>query len=393
MNRLAAVLACAFTISGFAQLVYQGTEGIGTGKHIVLIGNDHEYRSEQTAPLLAKILAKHHGFRCTVLFGITEDGSIGTGVNNMPGLDALKDADLLFFFARFLALPDDQMDRLVAYLERGGPIVGARTSTHAFNGLKGKYAHLNFNHSDEAYLGGMGEQVFGNTWHRERGQSHYGSNHAMGCTITPVAESATHAILRGIDHIHAYSGAYSSQPPKGATPLLKVQVLKTFHSSDQIEESKPLVNAGWTRDSYKAPSGAVKKARVAYTSFGASEDLLSEDARRFLVNACLWGAGMESAITADLDVSIVGKFSPDAYTSKALYRLGVKPADLAGWDSEIMPSSAAQAAVGDVKMARRLQRVLVNRPELAKRLIAAHPELHGPDAKLPKPPPKKRKKK
>jgi hypothetical protein len=381
VRSLAFLLAFTLASPVFSQLVYEGESGIGKGKHIVLIGNDHEYRSEQTAPLLAKLLAKHHGFRCTVLFGITADGSIGTGVNNMPGLEALKSADLVFFFARFLALPDDQLEKIIAYLERGGPIVGVRTSTHAFNGIKGKYAHLNFNHKEAAYLGGMGEQVFGNTWHRERGQSHYGSNHVKGCSITPVAESATHPILRGVEKIHAYSGAYSSQPPAGSTPLLDVQVLATFQPSDQIEKGKPSVNAGWTRDSYKAPSGAVKQARVVYTSYGASEDLLSEDGRRFLVNACLWAAGMEAAITLDLDVSIVGKFSPDAYNTGA------------GWDSEIMPASAPHANVGDVKMAQRIQRVLVNRPELRKRLAAAHPELYGPDAKLPKPQPKKKKKK
>ena len=38
-------------------LVYEGGEGIGKGKHIVFLANDHEYRSEQTCPLLAKILA------------------------------------------------------------------------------------------------------------------------------------------------------------------------------------------------------------------------------------------------------------------------------------------------------------------------------------------------
>ena len=136
MRRILLMLAVVFAANCPAQLVYEGGEGIGKGKHIVLIGNDHEYRSEQCAPLLAKLLAKHLGFKCTMLFGITEDGSIGTGVNNVPGLEALESADLCFFYTRFLALPDEQMDKFVAYFERGGPVVGARTSTHAFNGLK-----------------------------------------------------------------------------------------------------------------------------------------------------------------------------------------------------------------------------------------------------------------
>ena len=47
-------------------------EGPGKGKHVVLISGDEEYRSEEALPQLAKILAKHHGFKCTVLFAIDQ---------------------------------------------------------------------------------------------------------------------------------------------------------------------------------------------------------------------------------------------------------------------------------------------------------------------------------
>jgi hypothetical protein len=372
-------------------LVYEGTDGIGKGKHLVFVANDHEYRSEESSPLLAKILAKHHGFKCTVLFGLNEDGTIGSGVVDLPGLEALKDADGLFFFTRFMRLSDEQCDLLVDYFERGGPAVGVRTSTHCFNGVKGKWAKLNFNYGGDDYRGGLGEQVFGNTWNKQRGQSHYGSNHAMGCTITPVDSAKEHPIMRGVNKIHAYSGAYKSQPPSGATELLQVQVLNTFGPSDDVNAERPIVNAGWTRDSYVAPSGVKKNARVVYASYGASEDLLSEGGRRFLVNAMLWSIGLEGKITADLDVSIPGKFSPSPYSSGAFYRTGVKPADLAGWDSEVMPSSAPMAKVDDPNSARRSLRVLANRTELKNALVAKYPEIWGPDAKLPPAPAKKKK--
>ncbi len=51
-------------------LVFDGFDGPGKGKHIVLITGDEEYRSEEALPQLAKILARHHGFKCTVLFAI-----------------------------------------------------------------------------------------------------------------------------------------------------------------------------------------------------------------------------------------------------------------------------------------------------------------------------------
>ena len=370
------LLAIAAPFLNAAPLVYEGTDGPGKGKHVVFIANDHEYRSEETCPAIAKILAKHHGFKCTVLFGIDEQGFIKAGSAPVPGMEALKDADLLVFYTRFMNLPDEQVDHLVDYFERGGPAVGIRTSTHCFNKQEGKWEKLNFNYDGEDYRGGLGEQVFGNTWNKERGQSHYGQNHQKGGRISPIASAKGHPILTGVGPMHTYSGSYSPRPPAGSTPLLEVQVLNTFGPSDDIDTEKPLVNAGWSRDSYVAPSGENKKARVVYTSYGASEDILDENARRFLVNSCFWASGMEKKIAADLDVSIVGGFDPAPYTTGAFARVGVKPSDLAGWDSQVMPAAAGFLGFGESGNPRgaRAARVFVNRPDLVSRLKKVHPE-------------------
>ena len=42
-------------------VVYEGTDGPGVGKHIVLIAGDHEYRSEEILPAMGRILAKNLG--------------------------------------------------------------------------------------------------------------------------------------------------------------------------------------------------------------------------------------------------------------------------------------------------------------------------------------------
>ncbi|WP_153556920.1 ThuA domain-containing protein [Roseimaritima sediminicola] len=362
---------------GSDTLVYEGGQGIGAGKHIVLIANDHEYRSEQTTSLLAKILAHHHGFRCTVLFGVNDQGEIHPGAKSVPGMEALEDADLLFFFTRFMDLPASQVQHLVDYFERGGPVVGVRTSTHAFNGQGEGWEKLNYNYAGEDYRGGLGEQVFGNTWHGQRGQSHYGRNHVMGSRITAVDSAAEHPILRGVGAIHAYSGAYKSQLPQDATPLLDVQVLNTFQPSDDIKQDSPAVNAGWTRDHYVAPSGETKQARVVYTSLGASEDLLDADARRLLVNACLWALGMEAKIVADLDVSVVGDYAPTPYTNGMFYYEGVRPSDLQDIGGRIMPPDAPVAGMTDDRRAKRRYAILRNRPEMRQRLEQRYPDLLG----------------
>lgn len=371
---LVALLFIASITCAWAQplLTYEGSEGIGKGKHIVLIANDHEYRSEETCPALAKILAKHYGFKCTVLFGVDDAGHIKAGDEPIQGIEALKEADLLFFFTRFMNLPDEQVDILADYFEKGGPVVGVRTSTHAFNKQAGKWAKLNFNYEGEDYRGGLGENIFGNTWHKDRGQSHYGSNHKQGSKLIAISESSDHPILTGIKQLHAYSGAYSSKLPKGATPLLEVQVLNTFEPSDEIAANKPLVNAGWARNHYIAPSGTKKDARVVYTSFGASEDLIDANSRRFLVNACLWAAGMESDIKADSDVSLVGDFSPSPYFGASLYRTGVSPTDLAGWDSPVMPATAPLKGLD--QPSARLGRAFENRPKFVASIKENFPD-------------------
>src|SRR3954469_20817149 len=82
-------------------VVYEGGDGPGKGKHIVLVGGDEEYRSEESLPQLGKILAKRHGFKCTVLFAIDPvDGTINPNVSNIPGLEALDKADLMVIFTR-----------------------------------------------------------------------------------------------------------------------------------------------------------------------------------------------------------------------------------------------------------------------------------------------------
>src|SRR5262245_181123 len=100
-------------------LTIPGGDGPGKGKHIVLVSGDEEYRYEETLPQLAKILSKHHGFTCTVLFAIDpKDGTINPNVTtNIPGLEKLKDADLMVIFTRFRNLPDEQMKPIVDYVE------------------------------------------------------------------------------------------------------------------------------------------------------------------------------------------------------------------------------------------------------------------------------------
>src|SRR5262245_31885518 len=146
-------------------VVFEGKEGLGKGKHVVLVSGDEEYRSEESLPQLAKILAVHHGFRCTVLFAIDrKDGTINPNQgDNIPGLEALQMADLMVIFTRFRDLPDEQMKHIVDYVDSGKPVIGLRTATHAFDIGPGK-TYARYSWKSREWPDGFGRQVLGETW-------------------------------------------------------------------------------------------------------------------------------------------------------------------------------------------------------------------------------------
>ena len=136
---------------------------------IVLISGDEEYRSEETLVQLAKILNVNHGFNCTVLFAQNPNcpGIVNPNYqNNIPGLVALADADLMIILTRFRALPDLQMRYIDDYLKSGKPVLGMRTATHAFkydtSTIKSSFAHYgNYYKENNVWQGGFGKLILG----------------------------------------------------------------------------------------------------------------------------------------------------------------------------------------------------------------------------------------
>ena len=309
-------------------IVYQGEQGPGHGKHIVFLAGDHEYRSEETLPALARILAKHYGFKCSVF--VTTDpktGFIEPGSSNISGLEALESADLLVVFLRFQDFPDDQMQQIVDYLDRGGPVVGFRTATHAFQIKRAdaKFRKFDWQNKD-AYPGGFGRQILGETW-----VSHYGTNHKQSSRLVLNPDELKHPILRGVKDVHVQSGGYTANPIEGSHVLARGQILDGMTPDSPPAKDKEQMPVAWYR-TYTSSSG--KAGRVFTTTHGASEDLLNDGFRRMSINAILWAAGLESSIKPDNNISFVGPFHPSAFAFGGFVK-GIKPSDLAGWESGI----------------------------------------------------------
>jgi len=322
-----AVAATAAAATGADGLVFEGRRGPGQGKHIVLVSGDEEYRSEEALPQLARILATHHGFRCTVLFAIDPaDGTVNPNRSNIPGLEALASADLMVLFTRFRDLPDEQMKHIVAYVDSGRPMVALRTATHAF-AIKTSPTWMRWSWNNKEWDGGFGRQVLGETW-----ISHHGVHGKQGTRGLIAAGQREHPILRGIadGDIWGPSDVYTVRLPLAESnqALVLGQVVNGMRPEDPALEgpkNDPMMPVAWTR-TYTGAGG--KAARVFTTTMGSSLDLLNEVFRRLLVNACYWAAGMERAIPARSKVDLVGEYTATPFKFNG-FRPGLKPADFA----------------------------------------------------------------
>jgi hypothetical protein len=307
-------LASVAATRGEEWIVFEGGEGPGRGKHIVLVSGDEEYRSEEALPQLAKILSKHHGFKCTVLFAIDpKTGLINPNQkDNIPGLEALKTADLMIIFTRFRDLPDDQMQHVVDYVESGRPIIGIRTATHAFDIPPGK-KFAKYGWTNKEWDGGFGRQVLGETWINHHGQ------HGRQSTRGIIAEGMDeHPIMRGIDDgdIWGPTDVYTVRLPLpgDSKPVVLGQVLVGMKPDDKPLEGKkndPMMPIAWIK-TYEGKDG--KAGRVFTSTIGASQDLLSEGVRRMFVNAVYWTLGMEDQLPEKAKVDVVGDYQPSRFS-------------------------------------------------------------------------------
>lgn len=327
MKRLILLLSvfCLLPISQAAEplhVEYAGGEGPGKGKHIVLIAGDEEYRSEEFMPMLGRLIAEHHGFKCTVLFSVDDKGFIDP--NNQISLtnaEALDSADAIVMAIRFRKYPAAVMGKFEGALKRGVPIVALRTSTHAFRFP---------NDSEYKSYNNWGKEVLGEKW-----VSHWGV-HKKEATLGVIEESnADHPVLNGVERIFGNTDVYEAAPPADATILMRGQVLagmeadsgpakyskKNRATGKEQDVNDPMMPVLWTRE-LSQPGGITQ--RIVTCTMGAATDLENEGLRRVVVNGVFWGLGMEVPEKANVD--IIGEYNAIMYGFNA-FRKEVRPSD------------------------------------------------------------------
>lgn len=316
LNYVTITLAVLLSAQGFADeeaqwLTYPGGEGPGKGKKIVLIAADQEYRSEQSMPMLAKILSSRHGFDCIVLFAVNEKGEVDPTMpvypekgkefkeHRIPGLENLENADLVIFFTRLLTLPMKQRELIVRYVDSGKPILALRTANHGFHGaLPYKINGKNVD---------WGNDVLGGAF-----RNHHGRWQADSTRGIIVPEQKDHPILRGVQDIWGNSDVYRTYKegtglPQGCTALVWGQPLMGRNHDDPPNTKLEPLPVAWLKN-WETSTG--KSARVFHSTMGSGHDFESAGLRRLIINAAYWCMGMESAINAASSVDIVGEYKP-----------------------------------------------------------------------------------
>ena len=343
-------------------------EGTANGKKIVFVTGDDEYKSETSMPMMAHILAERHGFDCTVLFAINrKTGVIDTNQrDNIPGLEALADADLMVIYTRFRSLVDEQMQMIEDYLATGRPVIGIRTSTHAFDFSKtpkSSFAKYSYSNETEDYTGGFGEQVLGQNW-----ISHWGRHGSQASRGRFAPGAADHPILRGIadGEIWGPTDTYTAtQPqPEGCLPVLMGEVCENMEPDGGPvagKKNNPMMPIAWT---YQRDVGA--KGRVFTSTIGGAmrgkDDWANEGMRRMFVNACYWTLGLEDKIPAKADVTPVLQPNP--------FKRGVKPEEALKSGMEKLAAAESTILFYGNSMVERL----LEQGELEARLQIAMPD-------------------
>jgi len=323
--------------TGPVQWVTYKAKNNPTGKNVVLVTGDEEYRSEEAMPQLAKILTTHHGFDCTVLFAQNPErlGTIDPNYSfNIPGLEKLSDADLMILFTRFRALPAEQMQHIDNYLTAGKPLIAIRTATHAFNykDTTHAYEHYSWRYNGEKadWNLGFGKLVLGETWY-----SHHG-HHKNQSTRGIIATGAeNHPITNGIENgsIWGPTDVYGIRMPMQNTQSIILG--QTINRAGEYDDNEPFYGLketdaevatanpvakekynpndpmppiAWTKN-YQIPNGKVGMSFT--TTIGSATDMVDEEVRRLMINATYHLLGME--VPAKAKVDVVGTYNPSPY--------------------------------------------------------------------------------
>jgi type 1 glutamine amidotransferase len=241
MNRIAYLCVALIVLLAVSSADAAG----GKPPHVVVVTAEQEYNAKETLPRFFRSDEVRNALGVDAKVTLINSDS----TTNIDGLDGLDDADLLVMFVRRRTLPDAQLAKFKAYLDRGRPLVALRTSCHAFQTWK--------------------------TFDRDVLGCNYAGHHGkdMRIDVRPAPEAKGSPLLEGVKPYVSASSLYKVTPlVGGATPLLVGKV------EGATEEP-----VAWTT--------AYHGGRVFFTTLGHPDDFKASEFRRLLLNGIEWAMG------------------------------------------------------------------------------------------------------
>ncbi len=231
---------------------------------MVLVAED-EYQTEMTLPQFAY---QHLGQHFAVQFCFGSDSSR----SEIPGLEALDEADALLISVRRRALPASDLQRVRDFIAKGKPVVGIRTASHAFS-LRDQQPEAGL-----AVWPEFDAQVWGGNY-----TGHFGNN--LKSTVAVAAGGEQEAILAGwsLEGFQPGGSLYKTAPLAAGTRNLLVGKLA----------GEPEQPAAWT---FIRGDGG----RSFYTSLGHVDDFAQPQFAALLSAGIHWSCGLACPSLADI---------------------------------------------------------------------------------------------
>ncbi|MCP4847300.1 MAG: isochorismatase family protein [Verrucomicrobiaceae bacterium] len=254
---------------------------------ILFVIGEREY---QTRESLSAFAASHltQRYRCEFIVAGDEE-------NDFSGIiESLKDTDAVFFSVRRRSPPVKQLEAIEKFIKSGKPVLGIRTSSHAFS-LRGKAAppgHHTWERFDPDVFGG-----------------NYNNHHGNKLATFAKSTAPGHPVLKGLGVTEFSTGGslYRVLPlAQGTKVLMEGRAVG-------VDQRQPVA---WT---YETKWGG----RSFYTSLGHIKDFKSDEFKRMLSNAIAWALGAEgngksAAIRRAPGIKVPGDLEIDLVLSEPL---------------------------------------------------------------------------
>lgn len=226
--------------------------------HVVMLIGEQEYATAKTLPEFAR----EHLYRDMKVSYVVADKD---DIHQFPGIEVVRDADLLVVSARRRTPPADQLQVVRDYVARGGPVVGIRTASHAFSLRDGQPP------AGRSAWPEFDTEVFGGNYQGHHGNKQ-GGDESTFVTWNDVDDVREFWPMFDADEVETTSWLYKTSPLRPGAQILMM---------GRVGDRQPHEPVTWT---FIHQGGG----RSFYTSLGHPDDFANDSFQKMLRAAVEW---------------------------------------------------------------------------------------------------------